>query len=381
MTDKKLTMNTTEEIINKFIKQRNSSKNTKYAYLQSIRLFEKFTKMPLPNLMYLVEEEQNKNVNWKNQTLKDILIQFRIHLYNTYKINTAKQHLNRVMAIFRHFELTIEQLPYFSTKKAKPSIPVNPDLLVDREVLKLCINIKNPLLKAITLFMSSTGMSKTDTLKLRIQDFIKATYDYHKTSHIPNALEILKDNHEVIGYWENEQRQKTGIIYYTFNSNESTTAIVQYLLSREQLTDNSPLFDISYKYLSDLFKETNDRLGLGKNGEYSRFSAHMLRRYHGTQLVEAGMSREKIDMLQGRKPSSVLWQSYIKIKPSRLRDEYIEALPYLVVEDINRVKTELESVKEENERLREDNEKINIMWEEFNNKDKRSSIWDDLKGK
>ena len=73
----------------------------------------------------------------------------------------------------------------------------------------------------------------------------------------------------------------------------------------------------------------------------------MLRRYHATQLIEAGMTESKVDLLQGRKPSSIAYQSYVKIKPSKLRDEYIGALPYLVVEDINRVKTELEATKEQ----------------------------------
>ena len=231
--------------------------------------------------------------------------------------------------------------------------------MVDREILQLCINVKNPLLKAITLFMSSTGMSKTDTLKLTVQDFLDATREYHHTNRLDTALSILKENTQVIGYWDNNKRSKTGEIYYTFNSNESSTAIVQYLLTREKLTPESPLFKITSKYLSDLFKETNDKLHLGKNGEYSRFTAHMLRRYHATQLVEAGMDTEKINILQGRKPKSIAYKSYIKIKPSKLREEYIKALPYLVVEDYNKVKTENELLREENQAYREKEEKIN----------------------
>jgi integrase len=248
--------------------------------------------------------------------------------------------------------------------------------MVDREVLKLCINVKNPLLKALTLFMSSTGMSKADTLNLTIQDFLNATREYHETNIIHNALHILKDKTDVIGYWEDFQRQKTGQVYYTFNSHESTTAIVQYLLSREKLTPDAPLFDISYKYMGDLFKETNDRLMLGKNGQYSRFSAHMLRRYHATQLTDAGMSKEKIDILQGRKPSSIAYQSYIKIKPSKLKQEYIKALPYLVIDDINRVKTELESVKEENQQYKNELEEFR---KDLNDLKKRSIIWEGMK--
>jgi hypothetical protein len=59
------------------------------------------------------------------------------------------------------------------------------------------------------------------------------------------------------------------------------------------------------------------------------------------------MDLDKINILQGRKPKNIAYQSYIKIKPSKLKDEYIEALPYLVVEDYTRVKTELDATKEE----------------------------------
>ncbi|DBA59562.1 TPA_asm: tyrosin integrase [Methanobrevibacter gottschalkii virus vir075] len=350
MRNKITTMNTID-ILNQFSDERNHSTNTRYAYLQSIRIFEKYTETSLRNIMYLAEQDQINQINWKNQSLRLYLINFRKYLYDKYKINAAKQHLSRVIAVFRHYEITIEKLPYFSIKHATPSIPINPDLMIDREILKLCINIKNPLLKSITLFMSSSGMSKTDTLKLTVQDFLDATSEYHNTNNISDALSILKDNTQIIGYWDNNQRSKTGEIYYTFNSNESSTAIVQYLLTREKLTLESPLFDISSKYLSDLFKETNDKLRLGCNGQYSRFTAHMLRRYHATQLVEAGMDTEKINILQGRKPKSIAYKSYIKIKPSKLKQEYIAALPFLVVEDLNKVKTELDVTKEKNNQL------------------------------
>jgi hypothetical protein len=128
--------------------------------------------------------------------------------------------------------------------------------------------------------------------------------------------------------------------------------------------------------MGDLFKETNDRLMLGKNGQYSRFSAHMLRRYHATQLTDAGMSKEKIDILQGRKPSSIAYQSYIKIKPSKLKQEYIKALPYLVIDDINRVKTELESVKEENKHYKDN---LSALWEKLNNIENRQNVWEEMK--
>jgi phosphoenolpyruvate-protein kinase (PTS system EI component) len=84
----------------------------------------------------------------------------------------------------------------------------------------------------------------------------------------------------------------------------------------------------------------------------------MLRSYHASQLSESGMNDSNIDLLQGRKPQSIARKSYIRVKRERLKEEYIQALPYLVVEDFERVKTELETVKEENQTLKERNEDL-----------------------
>lgn len=223
--------------------------------------------------------------------------------------------------------------------------------------------------------MSSSGLAKTDTLNLTLRDYLIAT-NSNLNQHPIYAVKEMEGK-QIIGVWENLMRQKTGHQYYTFSSPESTTAINHYLLTREHLNSlNLPLFDISSKRLSDLFKETNDMLGLGKNGEFSRFATHMLRRYHSTQLAEAGMEEGKIDMLQGRKPRSILYQSYLKIKTSTLKEEYIKALPYLVIEDINKYKTELEKVKEENKNYKNN---LDDLWNELNNMKKRQEIWENMK--
>lgn len=305
-------------------------------------------------MLDIAETEEDKNISWKNRQLRKWIITYRKYVYENYKKSTAKSYLTLMISVFRHFEITVEKLPYFSTVSAIQPTPINPDLLVDRDILRLCINVKNPLLKAVVLFMSSSGLAKTDTLNLTLRDYLIATGS-DLNIHPIHAIKEMEGK-QIIGVWENLQRQKTGHQYYTFSSPESTTAINHYLLTREHLNSlDLPLFDISGKRLSDLFKNTNDMLGLGKNGEFSRFATHMLRRYHSTQLAEAGMEEGKIDMLQGRKPRSVLYQSYLKIKSSVLKDEYIECLPYLVIEDINKYKTELEVSQEKNSQLESEN--------------------------
>ena len=373
----KYNMKTKDEILSLLFFERGSSDSTQKSYTRTINLFEKVINLTLPEMLDIAESQEDENISWKNRDLRKWLITYRKYVYENYKKRTAKSYLTLVVSVFRHFEITVEKLPYFSTVSATPSVPIDPDLLVDRDVLRMCINVGNPLLRAVVLFMSSTGLAKTDTLNLTLRDYLIAT-DSNLNQHPIYSIKEM-ENQQIIGVWNNLMRQKTGHQYYTFSSPESTVAINHYLLTREHLNSlDLPLFDISSKRLSDLFKETNDMLGLGKNGEFSRFATHMLRRYHSTQLAEAGMEEGKIDMLQGRKPRSILYQSYLKIKPSKLKEEYIGALPYIVIEDINKYKTELEMVKEENKDLREKNYDLEDIKRRLLKLEEEKPSWDEF---
>jgi uncharacterized protein (UPF0335 family) len=91
---------------------------------------------------------------------------------------------------------------------------------------------------------------------------------------------------------------------------------------------------------------------LGKVGNYNRLRPHAMRKFHASQLAEAGMSTEHINLLQGRKVPGIAHESYIRINPETLRQEYINALPYIVIEDINKYKTEVETLTDENKELK-----------------------------
>ena len=95
----------------------------------------------------------------------------------------------------------------------------------------------------------------------------------------------------------------------------------------------------------------------------------MLRKYHASQLAESGMSTDHINLLQGRKVQGIAHEHYIRIKPEALREEYIEALPYLVIEDVNQYKTENQQLKEENETYKSN---IDALWNELNNIKKKN---------
>ena len=75
------------------------------------------------------------------------------------------------------------------------------------------------------------------------------------------------------------------------------------------------------------------------------------------------MSTDHINLLQGRKVQGVAHEHYIRIRPETLKEEYIKALPYLVVEDVNKYRTENEILREENLEYKAKEDKINSILE------------------
>ena len=347
----------------RFYNERNSSYNTRLAYNTSVQHFEKVTGNRLDNMIHTAKAENKKE--WQETQLRQWLIMYRNWNYNQFKENTAKANVDRVKTVFRHFGVNIGDLPYFSTKQVRKSEIIDYEDLPSREMLKLAIETKNPLLKALTLFMSSTGLSRIDTFNLTIQDYLDSTYEYHETNNIYEAIKLMDQSEVSVVPTFKFPRRKTGEMYRTFASPESVKAINNYLLSRDLLENHYPLFAISFRYFNDIFKGTNDRLGFGTINGKSRFCPQMLRSYHASQLAEAGMNDSLIDLLQGRKPQSIARRHYIRVKREKLREEYIRCLPYLVVEDIEEVKTELDVTKEQLVSVTNENkeykEKIDII--------------------
>lgn len=159
------------------------------------------------------------------------------------------------------------------------------------------------------------------------------------------------------------RRQKTGQDYITFCSHEACKSINSYLLTRTEILHRSkPLFKIHERYINMVFERLNGYFQLGKVGNYNRLRPHMLRKYHASQLAEAGMNTDHINLLQGRRIPGVAHESYIRVNPESLKEEYIEALPYLVIEDVNKYKTESQQLREENKELKEREDKLkNIL--------------------
>ena len=364
----------TDEILERFFHERNSSPSTVTTYTRVVGIYEKFTDKHLNELLELADDEEYNNIRWKNTDTRRYIITFREFLYGKYNVSTAKLYLTAIITIYRHFEITIPPLPYYSTKHARRTDPLLPEQLLDRDILRECIRISSPVVKSLILFMSSSGMSRIDVLNLTIQDYLEATKDYHSHQEsVKYAIREMRDLEEPIIPEFHLTRQKTGQQYVTFCSHEAVKSINAYLLTRtETLTRNLPLFRIHERYFNTIFERLNEHFQLGKVGNWNRIRSHMLRKYHASQLAEAGMTTDHINLLQGRKIPGIAHETYIRIKPETLREEYIQSLPYIVISDEDRVKTELEKVTDRKDELEQKYDNMmsriealeNMTWED-----------------
>lgn len=321
-----------KEIMNEFIKVRNLNKRTVYGYNNAIKLYTNFNNMSLSELLKEAEKDEENGIRWKNRKIKMRLLNFRVFLQNNYLISTAKVHFQRILTIYRHFEIEIHNLPQINLKNANKLKPIMFEDLPTKEIIKDAINITNPIMQAIILFISSSGCARQETLNITIQDFIDATREYHDSEDIYEIITILIKRDDVVPTFK-LKRQKTNKFYYTFCSPEAVTYILNYLIiSKRKLKNEDKLFKTNLDYLNNYFNEINESLNLGKVRKYNRFRSHMLRKFHASILYnhENGLSLEEIDALQGRGKNNT-HASYFMENPKNLKEKYINSLKSILI--------------------------------------------------
>ena len=363
---REINMNMEEKIFKNFCRERNLSPGSIKVYDHALRKYKTFNGMTLQELLDEADTEEEKGVRWKRRTLKTRLLDFRNYLIdNGYAKETINTMMKRVTTFYRHYEIEIHHLP-------RVNIQSNVEIRIPtRAELQVAVESSRPLMKAIILTLASSGLSKVDLLKLSVGEFINSTIDYHHTNDILEAMAILKDRDDVIPLFA-LTRTKTNKFHYTFCSPEAVTSIVNYLYSRKDtLTPNSPLFKISYHWLTIKFEDLNQTLNLGvTNGnKYSILRCHTLRKYHATTLRNDGLSIDIINSLQGKAKNKVD-SAYFVDSPEELKKMYTEHVGSLYVLDTNKFKTENEVLREENQQYRERDEKISSILERLDRLEK-----------
>ncbi len=361
-TIKVLTMNNNELLKNLAISC-NHSEETQRIYRLALTNYASYFNQNLHELLAEAEEDENNNIKWKRRRVKAKLTEYRHHLLQKYALNTVKKHMIAINKFYRFYDIEIQKLPMINEKSMQKAQPIYFKDLPDKEIIREAVSIASPFMKAIILFICSSGCGRAETLNLTIQDYIDALSEYvpQRCRNIYEIIDITNKNDNVVPTF-NIKRIKTNKYYTTYCSPEAVKAINAYLLTRtDPLTNESTLFKTHPQYLINNFQKINDYLGLGKVGKYNRFRSHMLRKFHASALYNDGMSLDKVNDLQG-KAKNKTDQAYFLINPEDLKYDYIQHLPAVTIgkeiEKISIKSQEFMQMEKENQSLKTEMNKM-----------------------
>ncbi len=365
-----------EILVREYVATRGLSKSSYYSLKYSLAHYCKFQGKNLEELIDEADEEEEKGVRWKKSKLKKRLTNYMNFCKETMTINSAKHYFKMVKLFYHHHDIQIHKLPPLNEKNAKIRAPIRTQDLPTREILQQAVEIAEPLMKALILFLASSGMSKVDARGLTIQNFLDATIKYHdKDDDLKTAIAKMKEyDGYLIPTWHN-RRSKTKKYFITFNTDEATRYIIAYLELRNEklkscpdngqteLQPNDKLFKISSHYFTIKFAQLNDALGLGTVGGKpeegikgcNRLRGHMLRKYHATNLKKHGMDSYSINTMQGKSNGAVN-DVYFFADEETLLKEYMDAIEGVLimtdVKEYNVYSPEYVQMQSENEELK-----------------------------
>ena len=223
--------------------------------------------------------------------------------------------------------LEIPSLPQVKMEKGYVS---NFNDLPTKDMIKTACE-QSPLdLKALILFMSSSGSAKAETLSITVGMFLEGCKEYLSdvptANNIPETIKALSDKHDIVPMIY-LRRIKTDKWYYTCCSPEASYIIVEALKIRKNLKWDDKLFDYTGSLILTRFQEINDNNNWGYVGAYRRFRSHALRKFMASNI---GLPRDQVDSFQGR-AKDMIQEAYFKQDPKALKKIYMDAMHRIMI--------------------------------------------------
>ena len=320
------------KLFQKFCRDKHIKMSTRKGYKTALSKYADFNEKSIDFLITEAISEENDRVPLKDRKIKKRLVDFRSHLLNSdLSPNSVKTYFSKIKSFYRHFEVEIPYLPRPQYEKAYETCYFD---LPTKNHIAQALEISAIDLKAVILFMASSGTAKAETLSLTVKDFFDATGEYHEGGSADKILKVLDKKTGIVPTFY-LKRIKTDKYYFTFCSTEASDAIIRYLKTRHDLKLDDKLFDFSPSHLTSEFQKINDRLNWGFKGSFRFFRAHSLRKFHASNI---GLSAEYVDALQGRSKNP-LHEAYIKTNPLKLKGMYESVMDNVLI--YNHAKSEV----------------------------------------
>lgn len=322
-----------KELLDKFFHERNIKQNTQKGYMASLIRWFKFTgdryKDLQDNIDHYIKEEDER-IPTRDRSIKKEMLGYRESLLNDEGIKSARSvrsYFSKIGTIFRHYGLEIPELP--QTKMDKGYVSNYNDLPTHDMIKTACE--QSPIdLKALILFMSSSGSAKAETLSITVGMFLEGCKEYLKDTptknNIPETIKALSDKHDIVPLIY-LRRIKTDKWYYTCCSPEASYMIIESLKIRKDLKWDDKLFDYTDSLILTKFQEINDNNDWGYVGAYRRFRSHALRKFMASNI---GLPRDQVDSFQGR-AKDMIQEAYFKQDPNALKEIYMNAMNRIMI--------------------------------------------------
>lgn len=343
-----------------FIKRRKLSKSSERVYYGRLRAFCQFLGK---NPSQLIEDAQKNgqiDVYFQNyvQNLKS----------NGKSSSTIINSLDTLKAFYSEYDVDTDNIRNIILPDTQNLTSTK---IISENQIKEALELSNLRDKAIILLHLSSGMEATELRYLTYGNFIDSIEEYVNLNS-ENKFDVTKiadklfKMDKIVGTWKIEKK-RTLKPYVTFNSPESTKAILSYLIDRERKnkhikSNDDPLFVNSQNKVlnvsahTSIFKRVNDRANFGYLTKKRRFfSSTMLRKFFKTKLYESGLDESTINAFLGQKLDiNINYHSDFEIEI--LKDKYVDSLGNLSIEKAN-----IESVS---------NEEYEILLKKLKEKDK-----------
>ena len=326
-------LNDSMELLNRFFKERNIKLSTQKGYVATVTRWFKFTGDKYKDLQDNIDfymKEEDERIPTRDRSIKKEMLGFRESLLEDKSIKSDKSvrsYFSKLGTIFRHYGLEIPQLPQIKMEKGYVS---SFNDLPTKDMIKTACEQSPIDLKALILFMSSSGSAKAETLSITVEMFLTGCEEYLEepanANNIPETLKALSDRHDIVPMIY-LRRIKTDKWYFTCCSPEASYIIIEALKIRKNLKWGDKLFDYTGSLILTKFQEINDNNNWGYVGAYRRFRSHALRKFMASNI---GLPRDQVDSFQGRS-KDMIQEAYFKTDPKALKKIYLEAMHRVMI--------------------------------------------------
>lgn len=360
-----------ENIINNWFFLKDLEESTQEQYRQVFDKYSKFTKKSIKEIYESALQEEKSNVFLPEREYVHDITRYRAHLKKEgYATNTINIHMAALISFLRTYYIREPQIQY---KKGAIGLEKNFGYLLSKEEILKMAEVSRSRDKAIIYMMALTGMSQKEMRDFQLKKFVNII-----SSELKKPIRTVNDLFDSEKYLENTiltleiLRKKVNYRYITFLPPEATRQIFAYLKERYHGRNKKIKFNSKFNgtlfvsvdgkplqksAVTRIFVEAGKRAGFEENhekGSFRSWRSHGLRKYFISTIINEIRCHDEANFMAGHQISGqdlTYWRANFK----KLKGVYLEALPYLSLENI-KVKTLTTEDKERLEILEEKNQ-------------------------